>query len=76
MQENINITIGNRIKQLRKVENLSQEALANLAEVERAYMNGVETGKRNVSVKLLSKIIQALNTDFATFFNDKEFKKL
>jgi transcriptional regulator with XRE-family HTH domain len=38
-------------------------------------MNGVETGKRNVSVKLLNKIIQALNTDFATFFNDKIFKK-
>jgi transcriptional regulator with XRE-family HTH domain len=75
MQENINITIGNRIKQLRKVENLSQEALANLAEVERAYMNGVETGKRNVSVKLLNKIIKALNTDFATFFNDEIFKK-
>lgn len=75
MQENINITIGNRIKQLRKVENLSQEALANLAEVERAYMNGVETGKRNVSVKLLSKIIQALNTDFTEFFNDEIFKK-
>ena len=75
MQENINITIGNRIKQLRKIENLSQEALANLAEVERAYMNGVETGKRNVSVKLLSKIILALNTDFTEFFNDEIFKK-
>ncbi|PDS26730.1 helix-turn-helix domain-containing protein [Flavobacterium branchiophilum] len=75
MQENINKQIGDRIKQLRKVENLSQEALANIAEIERGYVNGVETGKRNVSVKILSKIIKALNTDFVEFFNDEIFKK-
>ena len=73
--ENINLKIGERIKFLRKEKSISQETLANMAEIERGYMTGVETGKRNVSVKVLSKIIDALETDFSTFFNDKEFKK-
>ena len=34
-----------------------------------------EKGKRNVSIEIIEKIITALETDFATFFNDKGFKK-
>ncbi|RTY70611.1 helix-turn-helix domain-containing protein [Flavobacterium sp. LB2P53] len=71
----INIKIGDRIKELRKAKDLSQEALANIAEVDRTYMTKVETGKRNVTVKILDKIIIALGTDFMTFFNDNRFKK-
>ncbi len=71
----INNKIGDRIRDLRKTKNISQETLANIAEVDRTYMTGVETGKRNVTVKILEKIIVALDTDFATFFNDKCFKK-
>lgn len=74
MQEDISVKIGNRIKFLRKNKNISQESLANIAEIERAYMTGVENGKRNVSVKILNKIITALETDFASFFNDESFK--
>ena len=75
MYENINLKIGDRIKALRKIKNISQETLANMADIERGYMTGVETGKRNVSVKVLSKIIRALDTSFSDFFNDKEFLK-
>jgi transcriptional regulator with XRE-family HTH domain len=75
MYENINLKIGERIKFLRKNKNISQETLANMADIERGYMTGVETGKRNVSVKVLSKIITALDTSFNDFFNDKEFVK-
>lgn len=71
----INIKIGDRIRELRKEIGLSQEALANIAEVDRTYMTKVETGKRNVTVKILEKIIIALDTDFSTFFNHNNFKK-
>ncbi len=70
----INTKIGDRIRELRKAKDLSQEALANIAEVDRTYMTKVETGKRNVTVKILDKIIIALGTDFMTFFNDNRFK--
>ena len=75
MYENINLKIGDRIRALRKIKNISQETLANMADIERGYMTGVESGKRNVSVKVLSKIIKALDTSFSDFFNDKEFLK-
>jgi transcriptional regulator with XRE-family HTH domain len=71
----INIKIGDRIRELRKAKGLSQEALANIAEVDRTYMTKVETGKRNVTVKILDKIILALDSDFAVFFNESNFKK-
>ena len=70
----INVKIGDRIRDLRKTKNLSQEGLANLAEVDRTYMTGVETGKRNVTVKILEKIIKALDCNYKTFFDDKSFE--
>lgn len=71
----INLKIGMRIRELRNEKKLSQEALANIAEVDRTYMTKVETGKRNVTVKVLDKIIHALDSDFASFFGDKRFAK-
>lgn len=65
--------IGSRIKQLRELKKLTQEQLAWDAEINRTYMNHVENGRKNISVKSLEKIIKALNTDFSHFF--KEFKK-
>ena len=71
----IKLKVGQRIRQLRKELTLSQEALANEAGVDRTYMTDVENGRRNISVEILEKIIGALNTSFAEFFNAKEFKK-
>lgn len=65
--------IGDRIKKLRIEKNLTQEQLAWDASVDRTYMNHVENGRKNISVRSLEKIIKALNTDMSTFF--KEFKK-
>jgi len=70
----INLKIGERIRDLRKAKDISQEALANIADIDRTYMTGVENGNRNVSVKILEKIIIALGTNYKTFFNDKSFE--
>ena len=71
----INEKIGQRILMLRKAKNLSQEAFAHKADVDRTYMTGVETGKRNVTVRILEKIVLALDSDFTDFFNC-EIKKM
>ena len=60
--------IGNRIRELRNQQNISQEKLALKAELDRTYLAGVENGKRNPSVKSLEKIILALDTSFQDFF--------
>ena len=67
--------VGQRIKTLRKELELSQEALALKAEVDRTYVTDVENGRRNVSLEILERLIKALEVSFAEFFNAKEFKK-
>ena len=54
---NIQTTIGLRIKEIRTEKNLTQEAVAFKAEIDRTFMNHVENGKRNVSVETLEKVI-------------------
>ncbi len=72
----IQVRIGMRIKELRNEKNLTQEAVAWNAEVDRTFMNHVENGRRNISVKSLEKIIvNGLQTSFFDFFNSKTFKR-
>ena len=71
----IKLAIGQRIKELRKKLELSQESLAYKAEVDRTYVTDVENGRRNVSVEILERIIKALDVSIAAFFNSKEFRK-
>ncbi len=65
--------VGQRIKELRKKLELSQEALALKAEVDRTYVTDVENGRRNVSLQILERIIKALNVSVKEFFNAKIF---
>lgn len=68
------VKIGLRIKELRTDKNLTQEAVAWKAEVDRTFMNHVENGKRNVSVDTLTKIVcSGLETSFKDFFNTDLF---
>ena len=71
----IKLKVGQRIKQLRKKLELSQEGLAYEAEVDRTYVTDVENGRRNISVEVLERLIVALKVSFTEFFNSKEFKK-
>lgn len=67
--------VGLRIRQLRKEQELSQEALGYQAEVDRTYVTDVENGRRNVSLEILDRLIKALGVSVAEFFNSKEFRK-
>jgi transcriptional regulator with XRE-family HTH domain len=70
----IRAKIGKRIYDLRTEKQLTQEAVAWKAEVDRTFMNHVENGKRNVSVDTLTKIIcSGLETSFKDFFSTELF---
>ena len=71
----IKLKVGQRMRELRKQLELSQEGLAYKAEVDRTYVTDVENGRRNVSLEILERIIRALEVSFSEFFNAKEFKK-
>jgi transcriptional regulator with XRE-family HTH domain len=65
----IKTKIGLRIKEIRMQKELTQEAIAFKAEIDRTFMNHVENGKRNVSVETLEKILcNGLEISFKDFF--------
>lgn len=67
--------IGLRIKEFRQQLQLSQEAVANKAEIERTFMTHVENGRRNVSIETLEKIVtNGLEVSFAEFFTNEIFE--
>ncbi len=65
--------IGERIKELRSHQGISQETLAHLADLDRTYVNSVENGKRNISIENIEKIAKALEISIKDFFDDKRF---
>lgn len=60
--------IGQRIKELRLKQGISQEQLALRSDLDRTYMTSVENGKRNISIQNIEKIIDALEITFEDFF--------
>ena len=60
---NIKQKFGKRIKELRLQKGLSQEALANIAELDRTYIPSIEQGKRNVSIIVIEKLAIALDIE-------------
>ena len=54
------IIFGRRVRQLRDRRGLSQEKLAELAELHRNYVGGVERGERNISLLNIVKLAHGL----------------
>jgi transcriptional regulator with XRE-family HTH domain len=52
--------LGEAIRELRRVADVSQEGLADLAGMHRTYVGGIERGERNVSFANLLKLADAL----------------
>lgn len=60
---------GMRIRQLRKVNGLSQTKLALMVGVERSYLARVEAGSRNASIDVLEKIADGFGMSLSEFFS-------
>lgn len=57
--------LGQRIREMRKERDLTQEDLAHESDIDRSYIGGVERGERNLSFDKLCQIASALRCDVA-----------
>lgn len=63
----LQILIPPLIKRIRLEKKYSQEDLANLSGLDRTYISGIERGVRNLTIKSLSTLLQALDLDVEQF---------
>ncbi len=64
---------GLRIKELRSKSGISQELLAERAQMDRTYLSAVERGKRNVSLQNIERIASGLQVTVGYIFSDERF---
>lgn len=60
---------GERMRQIRKENGISQEALALACGLDRSYIGGVERGERNISLINIYKIASALGIAAKVLFD-------
>src|SRR3954453_21546264 len=56
---------GQRVRELRKAKDLSQEAFAGVCGLDRTYISGIERGRRNVSLRNIEIIAKALGSSIS-----------
>jgi len=60
---------GDRIRSLRREADLSQEQFAEACGLDRTYISGIERGVRNVSLKNISLLADALEMSLHELFD-------
>ena len=59
---------GSKVRKFRIKKKLSQEKLAELADLHRTYIGQIECGKRNVALKNIAKLAKALEVSIKELF--------
>jgi transcriptional regulator with XRE-family HTH domain len=54
---------GQRVREIRKQQNFSQEELAERCNLHRTYIGGIERGERNLALVNIARIAKALEVD-------------
>jgi transcriptional regulator with XRE-family HTH domain len=68
--EDVKIKFGRRLKELRVSKGYSQEKLAELSDLDRTYIPGIESGKRNVSIIVIEKIAKTFQISISELMNN------
>ena len=64
---------GDRVRELRKIRGMSQEDLAEKAELHRTYIGMIERAEKNITLINIEKIANAFEMDLKQLFNyDKQ----
>ncbi len=72
MEERFQTCFGEAIRARREALGVSQEAMAERVGVHRTYMGSVERGERNVSLRNIVRIAQALGVTVSVLMEDTQ----
>ncbi|MCX5866109.1 MAG: helix-turn-helix domain-containing protein [Proteobacteria bacterium] len=56
-------SLGDKVRTIRREKNLTQQELGNLSDLSYKYVGEIERAEKNPSIKVLSRIANALNVD-------------
>jgi len=63
MEGDLQRAVGRNLRAYRRARGLSQEAFADVLEVHRTYMGGIERGERNLTLKSVERIAARLGLE-------------
>lgn len=69
--EDVRAILARNIKTARKRLDLSQEDLADRAQIDRTYVSGIERQVRNPTITVVGKFAEALETTTADLLTDR-----
>ena len=72
MDNSLPVEIGQRLRTYRQRMNLTQEELAERADLHYTYIGQVERGEKNLTITSLEKITRSLKISFSDLFKDIE----
>lgn len=70
--EAVKYAIGERIKNLREEQNITQERFSLMTNINRSYLADIEKGNRNFGLETLSKIVDGFGMTYEEFFRGIE----
>lgn len=68
MRNELQTSVGLRIKELRELHAVSQEQFAHRISMDRSYLASIETGSRNITLMNLNKIANGFDISLEKFF--------
>ena len=69
---NILNIFGENVRKYRSILNISQEELANRADLHRTYIGMIERAEKNITLINIEKIANALNVNIKELLNEQE----
>ena len=66
------IEFGKNLKTLRMKKNFSQEKFAEMTQLDRTYISGLDRGMRNPSFLTILKLAESLNVSFSKLLRRRE----
>lgn len=68
MKDSRLVKFGERVREVRKSKDITQEKLAELSNTDRSYMGRIERGEKNITLSKIYDIAEALGVEVLDLF--------